>query len=155
MTVPFTPPFAALWSFADLCAYLHEEEVTFTGDAYAQVVEIPTRVAGLATSMLVAWEWRRPLVQIIQAVATDLPRDRLDPIERALGRLNHVAPIAGYGLDLARRLAYFRATLERDEHQRITVSQLNRALRAAITAAQTALPVVTAITAPATMARAA
>ena len=138
--VPFTPPYAAMWNIQDLCEYLREEEVVHRADLLASVVEIPTQLDGHA--MLIRWEWHRPLVQIIQVLAVDIQADRLALVDQALARLNHAAPITGYALDVERRYAYFRLTIERDDRHCITVGQLNRALRSALAAARTGHAVV-------------
>lgn len=151
--VPFTPPYAALWSLQDLCEYLREEEVVHRADLLASVVEIPTTLDGHA--MLIRWEWHRPLVQLIQVVAAAIPGDRLALVDQALARLNHAAPITGFALDVERRFAYFRLTLERDEHHCITVGQFNRALRSTLAAARGAVPVIAALTTAAAVDRAA
>jgi hypothetical protein len=148
VTPPFTAPFSALGRFQDLCDYLHEEDVAHTADVDAHAVEITTRVGALLGTMVVRWEWHRQLVQIIQVVLVDIPAERVPAVEHALAVLNHAAPIAGFALDPERRFVYFRITMQRDERDLVTVPQLNRALRAAVSSATEALPLLLPIAAP-------
>ena len=151
--VPFTPPYEAVWSYADLCEYLVEEEVAHLRDDGACVVEIPT--AHGALPLLLRWEWHRPLVQIVQPIAIDVPVDRLAAIELTLARLNHAAPAPGYAVDLDRRFAYYRVVVERTPDQRVPVGVLNRAMLAAVAGAATARGLIATLTAPAPLACAA
>ncbi|MCB9565383.1 MAG: hypothetical protein H6709_20110 [Kofleriaceae bacterium] len=148
MTPPFTAPFSTLASFADLCDYLREEGIPHAADVDAHVVELTTRLGDAPATLMIRWEWRRPLIQLIQVAVVDVAPAREADVEHLLARLNHAAPVAGYALDPDRRFVYFRLTLQRDERDQVTVPALNRALLAAVGAAQDAVDQVRAIARP-------
>jgi len=148
MAPPYTPPFTVLQSFADLSDYLREEGVEHGADADAQVVELVNRAGPLVGTMLIRWEWERGLVQVIQAMIVDVAEDRVPEVERALARLNHGAPIAGFAIDPERRFVYFRTTLLRDDRGHLPVAALGRAIHVAIASAHDALPVVAPVARP-------
>jgi hypothetical protein len=129
-----------LTSFQDLTDYLRLEGVTHNCDAAAQVVELATPVG----TMLLRWDAKLPLVQIIQVAMVDVPDDKVGPVGQALAHINHVAPIAGFGLDPDRRFVYFRTTVLRDEQDHVPVLDFARAVRAAVGSAHDALPLIKA-----------
>ena len=141
MAPPYTPPLSSLEGFADLCACLREEGVVHEADDGAHVVELTTCAGPLVGTMLIRWDWERPLVQIIQAMLVDVPDERLPVLDHAIARLNHAAPIAGYAIDHERRFVYYRTTVSRDWRGHLPVDRFAAALRTAVAAARDGLPI--------------
>lgn len=102
---------ARLHSFEQLLAVLDHDQVLHQTDLAAQTVSVPTRRAQGEGLMVMRWQDREGVLQLVHALPLVVPDGSVAAIESAITRLNHALALPGFGLDHENRRLYFRAVL--------------------------------------------
>src|SRR5262249_42918429 len=97
-----------LTKFADLEAYLTENNVPHRTDAANQSVELPVNTGGVAGVMYLRWETKLPYVQIILPFVGNVPPERVHEVESAVCHANTVIPLPGFGYEYDKRFIFMR-----------------------------------------------
>lgn len=102
---------ARLHSFQQLLDVLTRDRVLHQADMDVQSVSIPTRRPAGEGLMVLRWQQREAVLQLVHALPVIVPPERLGAVESAIVRLNHGLALPGFGLDHESRRLYFREVL--------------------------------------------
>ena|SRR6266487_3473229 len=98
-------------SYDELLGTLRTNNVPHQANPANQTIEIRTAADAFGNVLYVRWEKQLPFVQIIQPMIQNVPANRVQAVEAAMGRINNAAVFAGLGFDYPTHLLYFRITL--------------------------------------------
>jgi hypothetical protein len=102
-----------LRGFDDLVAYLTERRLPHVANPQTRSIEAPVKAPFLPGVVYLRWEQKAPVVQIIQAVCTSVPAERVADVEAACARVNTAAVVPGVGFDHALGTVYYRLAAPR------------------------------------------
>lgn len=100
-----------LHTFQQLLAVLDRDGVLHQTDLNLQTASIPTRRPQGEGLMVLKWQEREAVLQLVHALPILVPEERLSAVEGAIARLNHALALPGFGLDHETRRLYFRCVL--------------------------------------------
>ena len=102
---------ARLHSFSQLLAVLDHDQVLHQTDLALQTVSVPTRRPQGEGLMVMRWQDREGVLQLVHALPIVVPEAQMAAMEAAIARLNHALALPGFGLDHENRRLYFRTVL--------------------------------------------
>ncbi len=97
-----------LTTFDEMVAALERAGVPHQAVTDKKTVRIATNYRGLAGVMLIRWQDREGVLQYVQPLPIEIPKNRVAAMETAMVRLNHTISLPGFGLDHSNRQAYYR-----------------------------------------------
>lgn len=98
-------------SYQDILDLLARDGVMHQADAADLSVRIPTQRGPFEGVLLLRWQDRDGVMQLIHPLPLRARPDRLSTIESALLRLNHALALPAFGLDHGSGQLYYRVTL--------------------------------------------
>lgn len=99
--------------FEDLIATLERLQIPHAADASRAAVEIPTRVYEGGGALVLFWDPRAALVQLVHPLGFAVPVERRPAFFQALTAVNHALVLPGFGADLDASAPYYRLVLPR------------------------------------------
>lgn len=98
-------------SYQDILNLLARDGILHQADPPDLSVRIPTARGAVEGLMLLRWQERDGVMQLIHPLPLRARADRLSEVEGAILRLNHALALPGFGLDHGSGQLYYRATL--------------------------------------------
>ena len=100
-------------SFEDLVTALDRLQIPHAADPSRAAVEIATRVYEGGGALVIFWDPRLALVQLVHPLGFAVPAERRAGFFQALVAVNHALVLPGFGSDLDASAPYFRLVLPR------------------------------------------
>lgn len=119
-------------TFQDLVTLLKQENLPFVAHTDSQIAEITVNNGPLQTEMVIRWEMRLLLIQVVVAFPYKIPPERTSAVEHTIALINHRLIMPGFFLDHDNRLLYFRTVVPRGDDGSMTYDQIFRLVSAAI-----------------------
>lgn len=119
-------------TFEDLINLLKQENLPFVAHTDTQIAEITVANGPLQTEMVIRWEMRLLLIQVVVAFPYKVPTERIPLVEHAIALINHRLIMPGFFIDHDNRLLYFRLVVPRGDDGSMTYDQIFKLVSAAI-----------------------
>lgn len=119
-------------TFQDLVTLLKQENLPFVAHTDSQIAEITVSNGPLQTEMVIRWESRLLLIQVVVAFPYKIPAERITAVEHTIALINHRLIMPGFFIDHDNRLLYFRTVVPRGDDGSMTYDQIFRLVSASI-----------------------
>lgn len=132
-------------SFADLLALLQKDGVPHEVNLPSSEVIIPTQRGALDAVLLLRWQQDAGVVQFIQPLPFEIPKERIPALEAAICRLNPALVVSGFELAYDQRRVGFRTTLPFMPRGELTADEIQAYFRVTVKTAADFLPTLSRI----------
>lgn len=124
MTLSTDPEQTHLSTLAEFALFLGGDNVPYKREK--DRVLIPIAKNGLESTMAILWPEGQNIVQMILGYPFHVPEESRAGVYEAIGRLNHVLTMPGFGLDHDSGFAYYRLVQPRRRDGTLTAGDLQR-----------------------------
>lgn len=100
-------------TFGELVSTLERLQIPHVADVARAGVEIPTRVYEGGGALVVYWDPRLALVQLVHPLGFAVPAGRRAAWFQAMAAVNHALVLPGFGSDLEAAAPYYRLVVPR------------------------------------------
>lgn len=132
-------------SFADLLALLQKDGVPHEANLPGAELIIPTQRGALDAVLLLRWQQDAGVVQFIQPLPFEVPKERIPALEAAICRLNPALVVSGFELAYEQRRIGFRTTLPFMPRGGLTAEEIQAFFRVTVKTAADFLPTLSRI----------